>query len=152
MSFLMGGNSTQNNFCLQEAELNALSVGYCPPNWYMIEAVQAHENVHQQHIQPSLSTVLPNIPALFTSLSVPNTGQTEEQAINQIMALSDYQTALDNTLQTWLTEYHSEDANDHNGATQAAEHTVVDPMVIAICNYAKSLNWLDGANYCPLCN
>jgi hypothetical protein len=144
----VGGNSTDSNYCAQMTELNAL--GHCPCVWYMISAVQAHENVHKAHLSPALNAAKGDISTLFSALTVPNTGQSEADAITAIKALSGYNTTLNNAYTTWHNEYNREAASDHNGPTNIAEHAVVDPMVTNICDYAKNKGW-NASNPCTLC-
>jgi hypothetical protein len=146
-----GGNTTSSNYCLQMTELNSLGAGYCPPQWYMIEATKAHEDVHAASIHPSLNDELSDITSLFNTLSVPNTGQSESEAISQIMALQDFNTAKTTAFNLWDADYTIEIGTDHNGPTATAEHAVVDPVVTAICAYATSQGWANENNYCALC-
>lgn len=142
----IGGNTTPTNFCDQVTQLNALGM-VLPSNWYMLQAVIAHEQVHEAHFLPALRDVALQIEASIEVLSVADTGQGQTQAIQDIYALPEFLTAKDNAQQIWLARILILAANDHNGPTDAAEHAVVDPMIASICAYANANNW--GA--CPIC-
>lgn len=137
----IGGNTTQANFCAQVSELNALGYGAGSARWYMIQAVRDHEEVHAAHFGPALSAAAPQISTDVQALSVPDNGQSEADAINEIRALAAFATVRSDAQQLWLAEILILAANDHNGPTDAAEHAVVDPMIAAICNHANANNW-----------
>jgi len=145
-----GGNTTQGNFCAQATELDAL--GFGPPQaiWYMITAVQAHEDVHLSRFRPALVAKATAIEATITSLSVPDSpGKTPAQAAAELTALPGFPAALARAKSVWLTEILIRVRNDHNpgGPCDQAEHRVVDPMVNGICKHAKANSW----GPCPVC-
>jgi len=143
-----GGNTTQPNFCDQATELNAL--GFCPGAWYMIAAVQAHEDVHLTRFLPALVAQAPAIEITITTLSVPDApGKTAATAATEIAALPAFPAALAQAQQTWLDEILIRVGNDHDpgGPCERAEHGVVDPMVGRICTHAKTNIW----GPCPIC-
>lgn len=142
------GNTNQANFCAQVTELNALGFVAANARWYMIQAVQDHEDLHLSRFEPALKNVAPQIEADIQALSVPDTGQTEAAAIAQIRALAAFQVARNQAYNTWLGECANLIQNDHNGPTDAVEHAVVDPMISAICAHAKANGW---APPCPVC-
>ena len=125
-----GGNTTTNNFCDQIANLKH---HFCDGNWYMKSAVQAHEDVHLTHFEPSLRNSLATIELMVEELSVPNEGQDEASAISAIECLPGFDDAKKSALNYWWSEISPLADNDHNGATETAEQAVVDPMINSIC-------------------
>ncbi len=146
-----GGNTNQGNFCRQARELNAL--GVCPGGrWYMLAAVQAHENVHLTRFLPALQDATPAIEASFEALCVPMTPtRTQAQAIAAIQALPAYAAAVRAAQATWLARVLARVAGDHaaGGPTDIAEHGVVDGMVNNICNAANNNCWGPCNPPCP---
>jgi hypothetical protein len=143
-----GGNTNSGNYCAQVTELNDL--GYCPGAWYMLAAVQAHEDVHLAHFEPAIEAKASAIESLFEALCVPHTqGMTEAQAIAAIQGSGDYAQARTDAYNLWLNETSSRIANDHNGPTDAAEHGIVDPMIMSICNQAAAQTPPWTACQCP---
>lgn len=149
------GNTTQANFCAQVTRLKALGKfnNECPGPWYMLAAVQAHEHVHESRLKPALEQAAPAIELLVNALTVPDTGQSQADAIAQIIASPAFVTARGLARTEWSAKYvtlieHDDDRGDPTpGPTEIAEHGVVDPMIKAICDYAAAHVW--GA--CPSC-
>lgn len=127
------GGTDSTNYCAQVSDLKALGGS----QWYMVSAVLAHENVHVTRLLPSLNNVLSDITTDVQTLTVPVTGQTKAQAIAQLKSLAAFSTVRSDARRYWDSEYMRLIENDHNGATDAAEHAVVDPVGTAICNLKK---------------
>jgi hypothetical protein len=142
----IGGNTTPQNFCAQVTELTAL--GYCGGYWYMLQAVIDHESVHEGHFLPTLKTVAPPIQAEVQGIIVPDSGQSEGDAVAEIEASPEFEAAKMHARNLWLEQILPLGDVDHHGATAAKEHAVVDPMISWICTYANSNNW--GA--CTVCS
>jgi hypothetical protein len=125
----------------QIRELNLL--GRCPGLWYMLAAVQAHENKHLEHCLPALDFSIPMIVSNFPSLSVPFTGQSEAAAIAQIKALPAWSSAKVQARDLWWASVRYFCSNDHDpgGVCETAAHGVVDPMISTICTYATAHAW-----------
>jgi len=137
-----GGNTTQANFCDQVTSLNGLT--HHSLNWFMISAVQAHEDVHLTRFQPALVAQAHTIEGTFTSLSVPDApGKTAPAAAAEIQALPAFSAAVTAALQTWFTEILKRVKGDHavGGPCDKAERRVVDPMIKNICKHAKANKW-----------
>ncbi len=144
------GNSTRGNFCAQATELKALGFGPPKATWYMLAAVQAHEDVHLTRFKPALVAKATAIEATITSLSVPDSpGKTAAQAAAELTALPAFPAAVARAKNTWLTEILTRVKGDHNpgGPCDQAEHKVVDPMADKICKHAKANSW----GPCPKC-
>jgi len=81
-----GGNTTAATACDQAEELHAL--GHCPGKWYMVSAVNAHENVHVTHLLPTLTAAAPTIQADFNAVTVPDAaGKDAATALTELKAL-----------------------------------------------------------------
>lgn len=148
----VSGNTTAANYCAQVTELDAL--GFCPGAWYMLQAVQDHEDVHLSRFQPALNNVDAAIEAEIEAICTPHVaGWQEVDAIAAIEALPAYAAAGANAQAVWLGEALVLVAGDHapGGPTQIAEHAVVDPMVAAICGHAAAQvpPWAACAPPCP---
>lgn len=144
------GNTRRANFCAQATELNKL--GDCPGVWYMISAVQAHEDVHLSRFHPALVFKARAIESSITALAVPDApGKTAPQAAVEIAALPAFPAALAKAQQDWLDEVLVRVRHDHDpgGPCDTAEHAVVDPMVNTICTHAKANAWGPCAPVCP---
>ena len=142
------GNTTAGNFCVQVTDLKSLAHG--PVNWYMLAAVRAHEDVHATRFKPSLGVVANQIENLIETITITDTGQSQQKAITEIMSSADLTIALIQAQTLWLAEILIEVANDHNpgGPTDIAEKGVVDPMATSICTHAKTKKWA-ACGACP---
>jgi len=144
----VGGNTTSSNYCHQVYDLKNLGGSN---TWYMLSAVIAHENVHASHLLPDLNNALASIEADVKTLTVPATGQTKAQAISQLRALAGFEAVRTAAKVDWRNEYYALIDTDHtpNGPTDTAEHAVVDPVGISICNLKASNPSWPGCSYCP---
>jgi hypothetical protein len=144
------GNTNSGNYYAQALSLKNLAKPY-PPTWYMLSAVQAHENVHVSRFQPAMNIVESFIILAVERLSIPNTGQTREEAIATIKAspaFQDYQNG--SGFQAWLNEWSQLGVGDDapGGPTSVIEHSIVDPMIRTICDAAATNGWT--GCICPL--
>lgn len=129
----IGGNTTEANYCDQITNLNLLGVS--AQRWYMISAIQAHENEHMAGLLPTLKLAAPKIESNLESITVANTGQGSVAAAAQIRAL-----ASGRDFNTWAETFKAQVDIDHKpgGVTEMAERRTVDPMISSICNHAKA--------------
>jgi hypothetical protein len=143
-----GGNTTEYNFCKQVEDLKRFGLG-SGVEWYMISAVEAHEDVHVSRLQPALEELAYSIEAEVEALSVPNSGQTEAEAIEQIKALTGFYSARRNAFTAWDSKYVTSILFDDipGGLTEHAESTIAYPMATSICESAALANW----PYCYHC-
>jgi len=86
----IGGNTTPQYFCQQVTQLDDLVLTYCPAAWYMLEAVEAHEHFHVTTLLPFLKDAADGIVNQAQQLSVPDSGQSQQEAISQIQDLPDF--------------------------------------------------------------
>ena len=151
-----GRNTNSSNFCAQVAGL--LAWGEIPPgqttspskDWFMISAVQAHENYHLSFFEDLLEFYgLPVFEPLFEGLFIPYTGQTESQAIAQLLQTSQYTSQINNIYNIWWNRCNERGDIDHNnGSTRTQVQNVVIPKKNTICTHAASNSWPT----CTLCN
>ena len=135
------GNTSNTNFCNQIIDLKTL--GEEGIGWYMIEAVEAHERVHEVKFDPALNSVKAVIEAEFEKLSVPNFNQSQRAAIATIKSSPGFTAAKNKALLLWNGEFQILVSDDHlpGGATDNAELGVVTPMINRICTHAKNNSW-----------
>lgn len=144
------GGTNASNYCAQVRDLKALSYND-QGEWYMISAIEAHENVHVSRAYPALQTALPSIKADVATLTVPNTGQSKAQAILQLQALAAFQNVKNNALVSWRDISITYIDADHvfpSGPAYVAERNVVAPVGTSICNTASTQAW-PTCTFCP---
>ncbi len=140
-----GGNTNGGNYAAQVGDLRATTTNH--GNWYMYNAVDAHESVHEMRMAPALTAAEPRMQAYIASLSVPVSAMAHNQATAavQIIALPGFQAALQNAYAHWLNTYAAFIANDHgaafNGPSYVAEHLITNPMILAINAAAAAQHW-----------
>lgn len=139
-------NAKKTNFCAQVTELDNL--GNCPGAWYMLAAVQAHENVHVKEWKTSFPTDWPTVKATIEGISVAASGATAKQsaATKHMRTSATFTAALKTNATNFPTFWGIADPNAN---TDAAERKVVDPRITAICKHAKSKKWNPGG--CAAC-
>ncbi|GGG23395.1 hypothetical protein GCM10011344_25180 [Dokdonia pacifica] len=150
-----GGNTTAANYCAQITELNSL--GNCPPTaqWYMQEAVLAHERVHATRFRNALidPSVITPLETAIEAINIPASLLVNNPTIAELFIRFDprFIAALRTAQANWLTQILVLVANDHNagGATDTAEHAIVDPMVRRICRHARRNRWPSCPPVCP---
>ncbi|WP_300247603.1 hypothetical protein [Methylovulum sp.] len=153
------GNFDEGSYCNQALSLSVLGKvslpndqwEYLPYEWYILDAVQKHEEVHLAHYLPALKNAAPEIGDIIKKLSADATpGKTKEQAIAEIKGSDKYKSALVEARDVWFQGHIFWDAiDDHNGPAAEAEHKVVDPVKNSICNYAKTHGWATCAACSP---
>ncbi len=136
-----GGNTLQANYSAQVSDLRALSPHW--GSWFMLQAIRAHEAVHETKMAPSLNDTEVAIKALFAALSVPASATVTDaaSAVTAIQALPAYATALTNAYNLWNARYFVLIAGDHNGTagpSYDAERAVVNPMIAQINTFATA--------------
>jgi hypothetical protein len=113
-----------------------------PQNWYMLADVKAHEEVHVQEYKDYLNPLFATAKATIEGLSVPHTcGKTAGQAAADIKALAAYTSAINKMHTDVATVWKDPAYVDPNAATNAAEHTKVDQMIIDLRNHGQGQGW-----------
>jgi hypothetical protein len=137
------GNTTDANHCDQV--MNLQSLGNIAGNtWYMIAAVQRHEQVHANHFLPALVKAEPAITASLEAVTVPNTPKmTAAQAVAALKVDPGFKAAVAGAQGLWLASILVEAAGDHTagGPCDKAEQTVTEPMRKTICDFAAAHKW-----------
>jgi hypothetical protein len=139
--------------------------------WYSTSAVQAHENIHAGHMGITFQTavavalggmrkfVLTPTPHFeerigILSLSVPDHGQSQGEAVAEIKALDAYKAAVGHIFEDWTSNYMVELSGDHgtnkDGPAYQAEIPIASGRKQDVCNWRANQNpQLLG---CPTCN
>ena len=139
------GNTTEANFRAQLDSLQAHGKdghGGAAP-WYMIEAVEAHEHVHEQRLLPALEQTVPSILRELAAISIPDDGTLDAAAAaTALEADARFQSALHEAYVSWIANVFEHVLNDHyGGPAEQAEQKVVDPMIAAIRAEAEARRW-----------
>jgi hypothetical protein len=119
--------------------------------WYMLKAVKRHEQQHKKHFIPALKKAKKAIVTSIEAVTIPHTaGMKKSAAVTALQADAAFLAAVKGAQALWLAEVLTLAASDHapGGATDKAEHRIVDPMVKAICKTAKAKKWAACAS-CP---
>jgi hypothetical protein len=136
--------TNQYNFCAQANDLKATT--HAAQQYYNLNAVKAHEDIHKSRFQPALNQAIAEIESYFeTYLSVAYTGQTEQAAIQQIKNLNAWNAAKTFAYNTWKAQCEFGVLTDHgtaqNGPAYIAERQITDPIRVSICALASSNSW-----------
>jgi hypothetical protein len=133
--------ATQANFNKMITDLNVL--GNTPTvQWYKVSAVEAHERVHVTELKQSWDPEFATMKTAIEGLSVPhdcNTMATAAVAKAAIKALAEYNTAVTTAFNNARTTFYA--IPDPNANTDAAEHAVVDPVILQIQQKAAVNGW-----------
>lgn len=143
-------STNTNNFCAQIRDLKALGTNYDVIKWYMLAAVQAHEEVHESHALTSLEAILLDIADEIKTLKVPNTNQTKTQAVSELRSLAKFRDIANTAKKIWRDEWNLTVPYDHSagGPCEVAEKSIVEPKGIQICNTASTQGW-PSCSFCP---
>lgn len=144
-------NTVAINYCQQVTDLRNGDIGGAPvQTWYMLSAVQAHENVHLSRFLPGLSDVVANIETLIESVTIPYSGETETAAKALLKNTATYQEAVTAAYTLWLNRCTFLISGDHHilpplGPAYVAERNITIPVANSICNQGIANGW-------PACN
>ncbi|WP_443937953.1 hypothetical protein [Pedobacter sp. MW01-1-1] len=143
------GESNSVNYCTQVQDLKTL--GNANGLWYMLSAVQAHENVHVSRGYPALQNILYSTRDNVINLTVPDSGQSKSQAISELTSLANFQLIQNNALANWRIQCDLYAVTDHanNGPCDLAEHAIVDPIGVSICNLTNTYPSWPICTSCP---
>ena len=139
-----GSNTSAANFCAQVTELSNLGNPAATAAWYMESAVLAHERVHAARLRPALLAVAPTIEAQVEAITIPDfLASNAASAVAWLRLHPAFWLAVANARTIWDAQYLTLINADHNndGPTDAAEHTIVDPVVNRIRRMARSNGW-----------
>ena len=142
-----GGNTTAENHCKQIADLDSLAPREVPKvDWYMLEAVQAHEAVHGTRMDPALRAAADDMVAALQSVRIADDGTLDETtAAARLQESREFRQATEKALKLWTFEVIGQCVLDDtpSGPTAQAERAVVDPMIAAIRAEAAAHGWPD---------
>jgi hypothetical protein len=136
------GSTDASNYQAQLRDLRNLT--HVKGDWFMLAAVRAHENVHANHFAPALAAVEPYINTRLAGLTTPynaDTTASADAAIPILRALPGFAAARQYGLDLWTDTWNILKEHDHARATDAAEHTIVDPKIAEIEALAVSNGW-----------
>lgn len=145
-----GGNTTQTNYCSQCENLKELG-NTLTNSWYVLAAVQSHENIHATRFYPALNDAEPAITAEIEAVTIPDEqDMTESQAVAKLKAAPAFLAAVAHAQELWLAKIKIRVAQDHatGGATEAAERMVTEPLRTTICDHAAKEDWPE-CESCP---
>ncbi len=136
------GNSNAGNYANQIQDLRALGNPAGGAAWYMLQAVQDHEDVHKSQFLTALSTRASRIEEQFDGLTAPG-HLSQAAAKNHIQALAGFIPARTAGFNQWFNECARRIADDHRpgGRTDTAERRVVNPMISSINDEAANSGW-----------
>lgn len=144
-----GGNTTQANYCEQATQLQNLC-GPCPGSqWCVLDAAEAHENVHVEDWKTSFRSHVAQLESKIEDIRIPATAPDCDKAaaISRIKAKSEYTDAITeartNARADWIS-ISAHPASDPN--TDAAAHGAIDPIIQNICNFAITNGWEEDVN------
>jgi hypothetical protein len=139
-----GRNTTEANFRQQIADLNSLAPPGQPVQWYMIEAVEAHEAVHARLMDPAFQAIAPRTIAALEAVTIQDDGRMDaKRAAHSLEKDPAFTQALADRLFMWQLDTGTAGLDDHDpsGPTKAAERVVVDQMILAIRAEAAREGW-----------
>jgi hypothetical protein len=141
------GNTTPENYCSQLKSLRNLGKDANAPGgiapWFMVRAVDAHEEVHQQHLDPSLVKAGRLILHELDKVSIPDDGALDAASAKAALEASPaFADVVKEARITWdLTLFELAFEDHFNGSTAAAERKVVDPVIKEITDAAAAQSW-----------
>jgi len=113
--------------------LNSVASQGSDSGFYMLAAVQAHEDVHIRHYRNDLAPHYATLKTAVEALSVPLAGSADAAAAKAaIKALPAFTTALATFVAGHVTSQNTTAAHAHPADFDVAEHGVVDPMIATI--------------------
>lgn len=139
-----GVDTTKANYRRQLADLDSLAPLGHRVRWYMIEAVEAHEAVHAQHMGPAFEAGAPMTIKTLEAVTLADDGQLDAPtAARRLQAEPAFAEALAQRLFMWQLDTATAARDDHDltGPTKAAERVVVDGMIAKIRAEAARQGW-----------
>ncbi|WP_339921849.1 DUF4157 domain-containing protein [uncultured Cyclobacterium sp.] len=143
-----GGNTTEDNYCRQINDLSNLGVTY--GNWYMEDAVLAHERFHASKMRLALidSAVLKPLEKAVNDLAFPKSALTMNEFLAEAMVRMDsrFGDAIYEAEINWIDQFTILLKDDHGvpigtGPAYDESRKIVYPMIRRIRNHAKVNKW-----------
>ncbi len=129
------GNTNVANFCKQVEDLKKF--GNYNARWYMIRAVQAHEDVHVTRLLPYLNQTLLEIKNMAQALIAPGS-LSYADALAQIKAAAWNFNWQARSLWTDLTDRQGNIDHEPGNACPTAEKNIFEPMTDYICGFSRT--------------
>jgi hypothetical protein len=139
-----GIDTTKANYRRQLEDLDSLAPPGERVRWYMIQAVEAHEAVHAQHMGPAFEATVPMTVKALEAVTLEDDGQLDAAtAAVRLQAEPAFVQALAQRLYKWQLDTLTDASDDHDpaGPTKAAERVVVDDMIRKIRAEAARQGW-----------
>jgi hypothetical protein len=144
-----GEGTDENNFCKQISDL--MSHGHGDNmEWYMIEAVEAHEMLHVGRMKQALQEVITGFETRIESIRVINQPD-EGSAIGAIQGNPVWVQAYSDLKRDWenlLTQYGVQD-HAWAGACDLEEDKIVRPKASRMCYTARNMVYPEDCPDCP---
>jgi hypothetical protein len=116
-----------------KTSLNSVANQGADSGYYMLAAVQAHENVHVTQYRTAIAPAYVTLKAAIEALTVPLSGYADPAAAKTaIQALPAYADAMDAFHTAHVNANNATAAHNPVAPFNAAEHGVVDPMITTI--------------------
>jgi hypothetical protein len=139
------GDTTEENYKAQVNSLRAWQVHTSEHEWYVLEAVIAHEEGHLTHFLPALLQVEQDIINEFAKITVPKTPDVDnpEAAAAAIKNLPAFDEAINKARDLWEGAIFELTDKDHypGGAAYEAEKKVIDQRYKKIEELAIKKGW-----------
>jgi hypothetical protein len=149
-----GGGPGETTLANSRMQIKNLLATFGPP-YYMLDAVDGHESVHEERLLPALRKIAPAIQQEFVNISVPYEGDglklaaqnvspggpqafgDKAAALAAMKAKPEYAAAVANILAEWDVAYDDLIDNDHQGKAQKGEEKHSKPMIKKINAFRK---------------
>ena len=143
-----GGNTSEDNYCDQIKDLNSKALSYV--DWYMEDAILAHERVHASKMREALISpiVLKPLEKSITDLAFPKSNLAFNEKVAEVMLRMDkrFEDAVFEAEIAWIEQFISVIKADHgdpkgSGPAYKEGKKIVMPMINKIRKHAKANNW-----------
>jgi len=130
---LVSGESDCGKLTTMSTSLNTVANQGANSGFYMISAVQAHENLHITQYRADLNPAYATFRTAVEGLSVPQAGNPDAASAKvAIKALPAYTTALATFHAADVAANNKTAAHTNAASFNAVEHGIVDPMIATI--------------------
>jgi peptidoglycan hydrolase-like protein with peptidoglycan-binding domain len=143
-----GGNTSEENYCDQVNDLSNPGASYV--EWFMEDAVLAHERFHASKMRTALidPSVLIPLEKAVNEMAFPKSALTINDILAEAMIRLDpkFQDAIFEAEMNWIDSFLALVKEDHGvpigtGPAYHEERKIVNPMIRKIRNHAKANKW-----------
>ena len=132
--------ANQTNYCKMMADLAALHYNSNGKQWYMLNAIKVHEDVHVQDWKDFANSEFGPMKSSIEAIEVGHScGKTASDAATEIKGNPSYTSAVSDAHNATDTAFAN--TPHASAATDAAEAAVVNPMIAAIQEKATQNSW-----------